>query len=126
MGNDEGIEKLILFSKNFSFNKKSKDLVDCKQDILNLLSKYIVNFDDLIETKFLTPADLKETFYFPKGNIDHMTLSGNQNFDKRTFSNQPKESFLGILIMIIFIIVELGHFLVEVWQEHLDICVQNI
>ena len=22
-----------------------------------------------------------------------MTLSGNQNFDKRTFSNQPKESF---------------------------------
>tara|TARA_A100001234_G_scaffold58952_1_gene50707 strand:- start:938 stop:2446 length:1509 start_codon:yes stop_codon:yes gene_type:complete len=93
MGNDEGVEKLILFSKNFSFNKKSKDLVDCKQDILNLLSKYIVNFDDLIETKFLTPADLKETFYFPKGNIDHMTLSGNQNFDKRTFSNQPKESF---------------------------------
>ena len=52
-----------------------------------------INIDDLIETKFLTPADLKETFYFPKGNIDHMTLSGNQNFDKRTFSNQPKESF---------------------------------
>ena len=93
MGNDEGIEKLILFSKNFSFNKESKDLVDCQRDILNLLSRYIANIDDLIETKFLTPADLKKTFYFPKGNIDHLTLSGNQNFDKRTFSNEPEKSF---------------------------------
>ena len=93
---------------------------------MNLLSKYIVNFDDLIETKFLTPADLKETFYFPKGNIDHMTLSGNQTSIKEHFPTNQKKVFLGILIMIIFIIVELGHFLVEVWQEHLDICVQNI
>ena len=93
MGNDEGIEKLILFSKNFSFNKESKDLIECKEDILNLLSKYIVNIDDLIETKFLTPLDLKKSFYFPKGNIDHMTLSGDQNFNKRTFSNCPEKSF---------------------------------
>ena len=40
----------------------------------------------MVYSKFLTPKDLNETFYFPEGNIDHMTLDGNQNFDKRTFS----------------------------------------
>ena len=36
--------------------------------------------------------DLNETFLFPKGNIDHTTLTGNQNFEKRTFSNK-KDNF---------------------------------
>ena len=40
----------------------------------------------------MTPVDLNETFLFPKGNIDHITLTGNQNFEKRTFSNN-KDNF---------------------------------
>ena len=93
MGNNENLDKLILFSKNFSFNKKSKDLLNNKNEIISLLSNYIENIDDLVETKFLTPMDLNEQFYFPKGNIDHMTLTKNQNFAKRTFSNNPKTKF---------------------------------
>ena len=37
--------------------------------------------------------DLNETFYFPEGNIDHMTLDGNQNFDKRTFSSNANNFY---------------------------------
>ena len=30
--------------------------------------------------------------FFQKGNIDHITLTGNQNYEKRTFSNN-KDNF---------------------------------
>jgi Phytoene dehydrogenase and related proteins len=68
-------------------------LLNNKNEIISLLSNYIENIDDLVETKFLTPMDLNEQFYFPKGNIDHMTLTKNQNFAKRTFSNNPETKF---------------------------------
>ena len=41
----------------------------------------------------LCPKDLKEIFYFPKGNIDHMALNENQNFDQRHFSKNIDKSF---------------------------------
>lgn len=93
MGNNEKLDKLILFTKNFSFDKNSNDLSHARDKIISLLSKHIDNIEDLCETKFLTPKDLNEQFYFPKGNIDHMTLTHNQNFNKRTFSNNPQENF---------------------------------
>ena len=82
MGNNEKLDKLILFTKNFSFDKNSNDLSHTRDKIISLLSKHIENIEDLCETKFLTPKDLNEQFYFPKGNIDHMTLTNNQNFNK--------------------------------------------
>ena len=54
---------------------------------------HIKNPEDLVFSKFLTPKDLNETFYFPEGNIDHMTLDGNQNFDKRTFSSNANNFY---------------------------------
>ena len=53
----------------------------------------IENADDLVYSKFLTPKDLNETFSFPKGNIDHITLTGKQNYNKRTFSNNPNNFY---------------------------------
>ena len=93
MGNNEKFDKLILFTKNFSFNKKSINLETEKAEIISLLSNHIENIDDLVETKFLSPMDLNEIFYFPKGNIDHMTLTENQNFSDRTFSYEPNKDF---------------------------------
>ena len=55
--------------------------------------KFFIVMNDLLETIFLTPKDLKEKFFFPKGNIDHMTLTKNQNFNKRTFSSNPDSNF---------------------------------
>ena len=53
---------------------------------------HIENPEDLVYSKFLTPKDLNETFLFPKGYIDHSTLTGDQNYNKRTFSDN-KDNF---------------------------------
>ena len=46
-----------------------------------------------MKSKFITPKDLSEIFLFPKGNIDHLSLSTNQNFDKRSLSSEPNDKF---------------------------------
>ena len=93
MGNVEKLDKLILFTKNFSFSKNASLLYKAENKIISLLSKHIENIYDLVETIFLSPKDLNEKFYFPQGNIDHMTLTKNQNFNKRTFSSNPDINF---------------------------------
>ena len=92
MNNKEDFDKLIFFTKNFSYDKAASRLEDVKEKIISTVIPHIENSDDLVYSKFLTPKDLNETFLFPKGNIDHTTLTGNQNYDKRTFSNN-KDNF---------------------------------
>jgi phytoene dehydrogenase-like protein len=93
MNNKENYDKLILFSKNLSYDKKADDLDKVKNEIIKTVLPYIENADDLVYSKFLTPKDLNETFFFPKGNIDHITLTGKQNFNKRTFSKNPNNFY---------------------------------
>ena len=66
---------------------------DVKKKIVSTVLPYIENSDDLVYSKFLTPKDLNETFLFPKGNIDHLTMTGGQNFNKRTFSSQSSNFY---------------------------------
>tara|TARA_B100000242_G_scaffold290754_1_gene262733 strand:+ start:3057 stop:4571 length:1515 start_codon:yes stop_codon:yes gene_type:complete len=93
LNNSENFDKIICFTKNFSFNKQSKDLLCAEQNIIEKISKLISNPEDLVGTKFLTPKDLNKTFFFPEGNIDHIAMDGSQNFSKRTFSSNPKTKF---------------------------------
>ena len=93
MNNNENFDKLIFFTKNISFNKKAEDLEKVKEQIISTVLPYIENSDDLVYSKFLTPKDLNETFLFPKGNIDHSTMTGQQNFDKRTFSSKSENFY---------------------------------
>ena len=93
MNNIESYDKLILFTKNLSYDKKADDLDKVKDEIINSVLPYIENADDLVYSKFLTPKDLNETFFFPKGNIDHITLTGKQNYNKRTFSKNPNNFY---------------------------------
>ena len=93
LNNSENFDKIICFTKNFSFNKQSYDLIDAEQNIIEKISKLISNPEDLVGTKFLTPKDLNKTFFFPEGNIDHIAMDGSQNFNKRTFSSNPKTKF---------------------------------
>ena len=92
MDNHEDYDKLIFFTKNLSFDKKADNLSDIKDRIISKVIPHIENPEDIVFSKFLTPMDLNETFLFPKGNIDHITLTGNQNYEKRTFSNN-KDNF---------------------------------
>ena len=93
MNNKESYDKLILFTKNLSYDKKADDLNKVKDEIINTVLPYIENADDLVYSKFLTPKDLNKTFFFPKGNIDHITLTGKQNYNKRTFSKNPNNFY---------------------------------
>ena len=93
MNNKESYDKLILFTKNLSYDKKADDLDKVKDEIINTVLPYIENADDLVDSKFLTPKDLNKTFFFPKGNIDHITLTGKQNYNKRTFSKNPNNFY---------------------------------
>ena len=93
LNNSENFDKIICFTKNFSFNKQSKDLLYAEQNIIEKISKLISNPEDLVGTKFLTPKDLNKIFFFPEGNIDHIAMDGSQNFDKRTFSSNPNTNF---------------------------------
>ena len=93
LNNSENFDKIICFTKNFSFNKQSYDLIDAELNIIEKISKLISNPEDLVGTKFLTPKDLNKTFFFPEGNIDHIAMDGSQNFNKRTFSSNPKTKF---------------------------------
>ena len=93
LNNSENFDKIICFTKNLSFNKQSYDLIDAEQNIIEKISKLISNPEDLVGTKFLTPKDLNKTFFFPEGNIDHIAMDGSQNFNKRTFSSNPKTKF---------------------------------
>jgi len=92
MDNHEDYDKLIFFTKNLSFDKKADNLSDIKDRIISKVIPHIENPEDIVFSKFLTPMDLNEAFLFPEGNIDHITLTGNQNYEKRTFSNN-KDNF---------------------------------
>ena len=87
MNNEEDFDKVIFFTKNLSYDKKADSIDNIKEKIISTVLPYIKNSEDLVFSKFLTPKDLNETFSFPMGNIDHSTMSGRQNFDKRTFTS---------------------------------------
>ena len=93
MNNIEHLDKIILFTKNLSFDKSANEIEDVKNQIISRVISHIKNPEDLVFSKFLTPKDLNETFYFPEGNIDHITLDGNQNFDKRSFSSKTNSFY---------------------------------
>ena len=93
MNNNENYDKLILFTKNLSYDKKADDLGKIRDEIVDTVLPYIENANDLVYSKFLTPKDLNETFSFPKGNIDHITLTGKQNYNNRTFSDNPNNFY---------------------------------
>ncbi len=93
MKNNESFDKLIFFIKNFSHNKKADELNKIKDQIMSTMFKFIKNPEDCVGTEFLTPKDLTEIFYFPQGNIDHMALNHDQNFENRHFSNNTENGF---------------------------------
>ncbi len=91
--NKEPFDKLVFFIKNIKYDKTANQLPQVKDKIKKIMFKYIHNPEDCVSTEFLCPKDLKEIFYFPKGNIDHMALNENQNFDQRHFSKNIDKSF---------------------------------
>ena len=97
MNCNEPYDRIAVFMKNFSLNNKGEDLQSIKESVLQKLFQYIKNPEDCIWTRLLTPKDLKETFHFPGGNIDHTVLTGGQTFFDRNFSSDPENHFYRLL-----------------------------
>ena len=96
LGNSEKYDKLILFTKNISFDKSGKELKNVHEKIKQKVFQYISNPSDCVESIFLTPKDMKNEFYFPGGNIDHVMLTQGQNFDSRNYKFSGKNNFYNI------------------------------
>ena len=96
LGNFEKYDKLILFTKNVSFDKTGEELNDVHEKIKQKVFQYISNPSDCVKSVFLTPKDMKNEFYFPGGNIDHVMLTKGQNFDSRNYRFSDKNNFYNI------------------------------
>ena len=96
LGNSEKYDKLILFTKNVSFDKTGEELKNIHEKIKQKVFQYISNPSDCVKSIFLTPKDMKNEFYFPGGNIDHVMLTQGQNFDSRNYKFSGKNNFYNI------------------------------
>jgi phytoene dehydrogenase-like protein len=93
MNNEEPFDRLAVFFKNLSLDKKGEALGEVETEVKKTVLSYIENPEDCVWTRLLTPRDLQELFYFPEGNIDHTMLTGGQTYFDRTFSNNPESDF---------------------------------
>ncbi|MBX9724700.1 MAG: NAD(P)/FAD-dependent oxidoreductase [Candidatus Obscuribacterales bacterium] len=90
---DRGYDALTVFFKNMALSKKGIDLPNIKEAVEKTILSRIINKEDLIESILLTPQDLKEKFFFPQGNIDHIEIQNGQTFFARSFSSDPQNNF---------------------------------
>lgn len=93
VGDPRNYEVVNIFFKDLAFGKEAHDLKVVKQFVDQLTLSRVRNYQDFIWSRLLTPKDMSNIFYFPRGNIDHIQLSSGQNFADRTFSTNPKLSF---------------------------------
>ncbi len=93
MGGTKEYDLLSVFFKDLAFGKKGKELKKVREAVTNLILEKIANKSDLIKSILLTPKDLSELFYFPRGNIDHIELTQGQTFFDRNYSPSPNKSF---------------------------------
>jgi hypothetical protein len=69
---------LSVFFKDVGFVPAAADLPQVKRHVERLIASRIENHESLFHSVLLTPRDLKDTFYFPEGNIDHQGLRGDR------------------------------------------------
>ncbi len=93
LGGKRSYDVISVYFKNLSLAKTGTVLPRVKEYVERVVLAKVVNKEDLIKSILLTPKDLRELFYFPGGNIDHVELSKGQTFFNRTYSSNPKDRF---------------------------------
>lgn len=93
MGWNEPYDYLSVFTKDVGFGKKGSEMATAHETVKRGVLSRIENPKACFWSVFLSPADLKEKFYFPEGNIDHMELRQGQNFSERSFSTSPSHFY---------------------------------
>lgn len=93
LGENLDYDMVAVFLKNLTINKSGIELPHVKQYVEDLILSKISNPDDLVGSVLFTPKDIKNNFFMPQGNIDHIELCAGQNYFQRTFSSRPKSRF---------------------------------
>lgn len=93
MGGKRKYEIVSVFFKNLTLAKNGRALTAVRKQVERLILDKIENPQDLATSILYTPGDLRETFYFPQGNIDHIELCDGQTFADRTYAQDPARGF---------------------------------
>jgi phytoene dehydrogenase-like protein len=93
LGLAEPFDRLTLFFKNLALDQEGAVLPEVVNAVKAQLFAHIVNPEDCVWSRMLTPRDLQQLFLFPGGNIDHAMLVGGQTFFERQYSADPARDF---------------------------------
>ena len=93
MGLVEPFERLAVFFKNLALGVGGEALPLVEAEVKSRILSHIANPEDCVWSRMLTPADLKQEFGFPGGNIEHTMLVSGQCYSDRNYSDQPHQRF---------------------------------
>ncbi len=93
LGSTARHDHLSVFFKDVGFGPTGPEVPEVKRYVERLIASRVDNPEALFHSVLLTPRDLRDTFFFPEGNIDHQELCGGQNFADRGFSDDPARAF---------------------------------
>ena len=93
MGLDEPFDRLSVFFKNLALGETGEHLAGVEAEVKQIILSYIVNPEDCVWTRLLTPRDLQQTFGFPGGNIEHTMLVAGQSYFDRQYAADANRRF---------------------------------
>jgi phytoene dehydrogenase-like protein len=93
MGLVEPFERLAVFFKNLALGRTGEQLASVEAEVRGLVLSHVLNPEDCVWSRMLTPRDLQQIFGFPGGNIEHTMLGDGQCYDQRNQSSDPRRRF---------------------------------
>jgi phytoene dehydrogenase-like protein len=93
MGLVEPFERLAVFFKHLALGRTGEQLAAVEAEVRGLILNHVLNPEDCVWSRMLTPRDLQQTFGFPGGNIEHTMLGDGQCYDQRNHSADPRRRF---------------------------------
>jgi phytoene dehydrogenase-like protein len=93
LGLVEPFDRLTVFFKNVRLGPLGSELPEVAEQVKAEVLGRLLNPEACVWHRLLAPADLRELFLFPGGNIDHTMLTGGQTFHERQFAAEPCRRF---------------------------------
>ncbi len=93
MGLNEPFDRITVFFKNLALGKSGEELKEVEEEIKSFILGHIENPDDCAWSRLLAPADLKQEFGFPGGNIEHTMLVEGQTYSGRQYAGNSNQRF---------------------------------
>ena len=93
MGAAERFDRLTVFFKNLALDHTGDQLAEVEAEVKRVIFEHVVNPEDCVWSRLLSPRDLQQTFGFPGGNIEHTMLVAGQTFFERQYADDPSRRF---------------------------------